>query len=95
MGYYTQYELTVTKGDEEVIRQAIAGEYGGYDPFSDVTKWYSWEKDCIYVSSKFPDAEFIIDGVGEEQPDMWRAWFRNGKMKQCSAKITFDEPEWK
>lgn len=94
MGYYTQYELAVENGDLEEIEEAITKKYDGYNPFGDSTKWYNYEDHCRLVSLDFPSATIIISGVGEEQPDMWKHWFRNGKHKKCVAEITFNEPDW-
>ena len=49
---------------------------------SEQVKWYDEEDDMIEFSKKFPDAEFIIHGEGEEQGDVWEHWYKNGTMKE-------------
>lgn len=41
---------------------------------------YEHDYDLIEFSKKYPNALFILDGVGEEYPDIWRKYFKNGKM---------------
>lgn len=61
-----------------------------YDGDSESMKWYEWEDDMRFFSKKFPTVLFTLNGEGEENDDMWKAYFKNGKMQFCKAKIAFD-----
>lgn len=39
----------------------------------------------------YPDVIFIVEGIGEEFPDIWKAWTKNGKMYKAYAQIKFPE----
>ena len=58
--------------------------------FGDSVKWYEHERDMRDFSKKYPDILFILSGEGEENEDVWRAYFKNGKMQKCKAIISFD-----
>lgn len=97
MGYYTSYTLEVIEGDEgliELFRQsdgeavyAIGNDVSSYEDI----KWYGHEKDLKRFSAQYPEALFKLSGTGEESPDIWIKYFRNGKVQFCKAMITFDE----
>lgn len=93
MGYYTKYELEYVNGaDRDAVLMAI-NEVSAYDdPFSDTCKWYNCHDDMRKVSLMFPGAEIMISGNGEEAPDFWRAWFKDGKMKYSKGVVTYAEP---
>ena len=97
MGYYTNYELeTVSGGDYETDYEQEVTDQVGYRPFECETKWYSFEKDMREVSKKHPNVLLKLSGEGEENGDLWEAYFLNGKMQMCKAKIeydTFDEAQ--
>lgn len=99
MGYYTDYELTVTPcekwkayaelhgGDEE----AVVHEFEQAS-FEDCVKWYNMHEDMINLSKNFPDTLFQIDGYGEEAGDMTRTFFMGGKsMKAALSFEPFDK----
>ena len=92
MGYLTNFELSATDEIAEAVEAAIL-EVSGYrfegGYLSDV-KWYDWEDDMRAVSKRFPGHLISLYGNGEEDGDIWRAYFANGKMQHCQAKITFD-----
>ena len=91
MGYYTKYELEVkeeTRTDidhEKEICDIVDYKY----LFEDATKWYDHEKDMRDYSKKYPRTLFILSGIGEESPDLWRRYFKNGKMQDTKAIITY------
>jgi hypothetical protein len=45
-------------------------------------KWYEHEKEMRASSLAHPDHVFQLDGVGEEQGDVWRKYFRAGRMQK-------------
>ena len=91
MGYYTIFELEVISGgDNETDYEQEVEEQADYYPFNDSTKWYDFEKDMRQVSKKHPSVLLKISGEGEENGDLWEAYFLNGKMQMCKAKIEYD-----
>ena len=54
-------------------------------------KWYDHEEDMRAFSLKHPGVLFEMTGEGEENEDMWRKYFKDGKMQVCKARITFDD----
>ena len=41
--------------------------------------WYDFEGDMLDYSTKYPNLLFIITTIGEDFPDLWRFFFKNGK----------------
>jgi hypothetical protein len=72
----------------------ISGMYQRLDGVwksSDRWKWYEHDDDMKILSSEFPEVLFILYGEGEENGDIWRSYYKNGKMKTLTARIVFDE----
>lgn len=91
MGYYTRFELAVINGgDYETDYEEVVKEQVDYNPFSDETKWYDFEKDMREVSKEHPNVLFELSGEGEEAGDLWKAYFKNGKMQMCKARVEYD-----
>ena len=93
MGYYTDYELYIENcffSEYDEIKQKLIDSIG-YDPFCQDVKWYGHELDMILFSKNYPDKIFILNGVGEEYPDIWRKYFKNGKIQTEQAIISFGE----
>lgn len=91
MGYYTMHELTVSDDriDDHIEGIEKISGYGGL--FEETVKWYGHEKDMRSYSKENPSVLFELKGEGEESGDLWKAYFKDGKMQQCKAKITYDE----
>ena len=53
-------------------------------------KWYEWEQDLRSFSQGYPDTLFELTGSGEDNGDLWAAYFKNGKMQKCPAQITYE-----
>lgn len=96
MGYYTRYELTVTPElDIAFIQNRIDGgrDLDDLEELSDeTTKWYEHEKDMRALSKDYPDHLFQLDGRGEEQGDVWRKYFKDGKMQKWVPEEQEPEP---
>ncbi|HBU90253.1 MAG TPA: hypothetical protein DEB53_03445 [Bacillus pumilus] len=97
MGYYTQYEVEMDK-DAELVREYVNENFDGngnltavFNGWDDELKWYGHEVDMRAVSRQFPDVLITLTGEGEDSGDMWRKYFKGGKMQECPAKITFDD----
>tara|TARA_R110000822_G_scaffold2258_2_gene10852 strand:- start:1339 stop:1638 length:300 start_codon:yes stop_codon:yes gene_type:complete len=91
MGYYTIFELQVISGsDYETDYEEVVSEQADHNPFVGESKWYGFEKDMLEVSKKHPNALFQLSGEGEENGDLWKAYFKEGKMQMCKARIEYD-----
>ena len=97
MGYYTDFSITYDTEDE-AIEKALLDKLSNYITEEDIfysiqfnAKWYSFEQDMKEISSLFPDILFTVEGNGDEQDDIWIAYFKYGKMQMEQAKITFGE----
>jgi len=94
MGYYTTFNL---KAPVELIQQFREEcEYAAHCLNEDGSsgesgKWYEHEDDMRAFSLEHPGVLFEMTGEGEENEDMWRKYFKDGKMQRCEARITFDD----
>ena len=93
MGYYTTYTLSTTQGydNQEEIEEKLQ-EISGYSiefGCNDSYKWYIHEQDMKELSKIYPETTFLLEGEGEDSEDIWRKYFKNGKMQACKAKIVF------
>lgn len=52
-------------------------------------KWYDYAEFMIKMSKTFPDYLFTLNGRGEENGDIWRAFYKNGKTYMEKAKMVF------
>lgn len=93
MGYYTRHELEILEGNDNVTdyEQEISEASGYSSCFDDEIKWYSHQEDMIEYSKKHPDTLFKLTGEGEEQPDMWQEYYKNGKTHRIVGKVVFEE----
>ena len=105
MGYYTHFELSVFEGtvDLDAVNKVISriinddDEYeafenlGGVLVCNDDMKWYDHDEDTAEMSKKFPGVVFCLDGKGEESGDIWRCYYKDGKIQICRAVISFSE----
>ena len=109
MGYLTSYEIAARTTDEKVLEdikelyeelfKETARVYSGriLAIGSDSVKWYEHAVDLKELSIKHPTVTFVLDGVGEEQGDLWQKIFLGGKMKYLEPEIVWpdeDSVEW-
>jgi hypothetical protein len=62
----------------------------GYDPFGDECKWYDHEEEMYRFSKEYPNVVFELSGKGEKNHDLWKKYFKNGKMQMSEAIITYE-----
>lgn len=86
MGYLTRYKLAT---DPYVPEEDITAQVG--DVFDIEVKWYNHEADMREVSQDYPRVLFTLEGRGEEHGDVWRKYFRDGKMQVTRARVTVIE----
>lgn len=104
MGYKTRYSLSVYAKEatlkpaemdtviEKLRAQDEDARYALYNNGDSQTecKWYAHEKAMRAISKAYPDVVFELEGIGEEQPDMWRKYFYRGLMQDVKAVITYE-----
>ena len=67
-------------------------EFFGKDGWShDTLKWYDWETDMMDASSQMPGVLITLTGSGEDDGDIWRAYFLDGRV-QCERPAIRFEP---
>ncbi len=101
MGYSTSYTLSVIGGDEMAIIAELREKYDSAayaldedGTTSESSKWYEHEEEVKAFSLDHPESLFTLNGIGEESPDVWVKYFKNGKMQVSRAEIIlapFDE----
>lgn len=107
MGYETRFKLTALtdrnysqrdylKVLAKIDPQEFFPEANSFEEeFEESRKWYNYKSDMKKLSLKFPDTYFLLYGVGEEQGDVWKAYFYNGEVQVIKAILTFkDEPSF-
>lgn len=106
MGYYTDFEITIDAIDD-VKRTEVddyvnsLGEDNGFSwmtnyatgQWSGNLKWYDWREDVAAVSAKFPDITIWVEGHGEDNEDVWKAYFKDGKGMFAKAELVFGDYE--
>lgn len=58
---------------------------------SDSATWYDHDRYMLELSKCHPDVVFRLHGEGEGAGDLWDAYYKNGKMQECRARIEYDE----
>ena len=97
MGYNTHFKLETSATskvegaiiaslpDHEEVRILLEDSYGTS------WKWYSWVNHMKAFSEKWPDVTFTLSGDGEDDGDIWRAYFQGGKMQSAKAKVVYEK----
>lgn len=92
MGYITHFYFeTVHKPWSFYEEYACNNESIDYVITEGSGKWYDHDADMLALSKLYPDEVFILRGVGEEFPDVWRTAYKDGKMYNSEPVITFPE----
>lgn len=101
MGYYTDYDVTISNLDNanqgvKIVQMLDMRDYHFSDDglnlnFSYNGKWYDWKEDCIRVSLQYPKILIELHGVGEDRDDRWKARVQNGLCEVVQAVITFPD----
>lgn len=98
MGYYTRFELDINRDGEQVIealKQSAAYTRFDHSDGTDIWcsedrwKWYEHEEELKAVSLQFPLSRITVTGYGENDGDIWRKYFVNGKMQSHRLAIEF------
>jgi len=92
MSYRTYFTLLVNGEFSPEHEEEINQKYNeGWDLFQDDQTWFNCDQDMKEYSLKYPELVFTLQGLGEDRDDMWFKYFKNGKMQECPAIITFDK----
>ena len=99
MGYSTDYELEIVSPtkDEIIAELNNTARKDGYDDLfcddgtAETMKWYEHEAHMRVLSLKFPTILFVLSGKGECPEDIWKKYFKAGKMQEAKAEITLAE----
>lgn len=98
MGYYTNFKIDIKPEEPKDLREYLDSEDSRYyaliealEDIGEPRKWYGHEDDMLEVSRKFPETIFELSGAGEEAGDLWRKYFKDGKIQRCHAQIMFEE----
>lgn len=96
MGYYTDFIINV-EGEEmsDDIVNAITSisqfEFEWHDDeISTYSKWYDCDDDMRELSELFPDKLFRVDGQGEDPDDIWRLYWKNGKVQESKRTVSYE-----
>ena len=98
MSYLTAFKL---EADVEGIEEIIKDLHSVYEitemaldsdgDFENKVYWYTHEEDMAEFSKRYPEILFTLYGEGEDNTDIWREYFKNGKYHTIFAKISFDD----
>ena len=97
MSYYTDYELIAENltADERTSVDKFIENASCLEPWGDGwgghCTWYDHENDLRKLSAKYPHAVFTLCGAGDGYEDLWRKYFKNGKMQYAPAQISYEE----
>ena len=101
MGYYTIFKLSAKDSEitDDMKKELSTINSYYFDNMNLIdelvegwfeAKWYDYVDNIKMLSLKFPTIVFILEGDGEENDDMWVAYFMNGKVQYEKAKITYN-----
>lgn len=104
MGYYSAYDLTVTKVGSESDAAALkeiareieklevleCGNLDGSYWFCHETKWYEDDDDMIRISEMFPEYLFVLERYGEDREDFGRTYYQGGRSHYCAGTMSFE-----
>lgn len=107
MGYYTTFTLGIQDKEkntsENINRLHLAlieidsdnkhvFDNDGTQVWSDGgIKWYEHSEDMEKVSKLLPDLVIQVDGEGEEVGDIWRSFWKNGKVHEAKRTVIVEE----
>ena len=94
MGYCSNFEVTLFEVSDPDLRDELNDSLEdliGYKfgTTTDQMKWYDCVDDLTKLSAKFPEVKFFVEVMGEDQPDMWRAYFFNGEANRVWPAIVW------
>ena len=77
---------------ENLVYSFIENHEGSFCYFLGANcKGYTWQKEMKELSQAFPYLLFTLEGKGDDDNDIWRAYFVDGKMQYTEAKLIYDD----
>jgi hypothetical protein len=84
------YALDWASGIKDIKKLRGKEAQGGfYISGTDTTKWYEHDKDMVELSEQFPSVLFELQGEGENSEDLWKTYYRGGRLQHASAIIVY------
>jgi hypothetical protein len=92
MGYHTNFEISAEPDVIDEDFEKVFLENTGYSLYRGGLegKWYKHHTDMEKISKLYPDVKFTVNGEGEENGDIWKAYYLNGKSQMCKVKTSFE-----
>jgi hypothetical protein len=104
MGYYTDHKISILDGDVDIddLAQRLEDMTGYHVEVAhkdavllQEAKWYECEEDMKALSRDNPHIIFLVEGEGEENGDIWRAFVKDGQWSYQKVQYTWpDPPDW-
>jgi hypothetical protein len=100
VGYYSYYSLDVDTEDSSHLKEDIIADLINENTEAEcalnadgqtinTAKWYESDNDMKLFSKKYPDVLFILFRYGQVLGDVGKSYFKNGRMKFCSANVSY------
>lgn len=93
MGYYTNFKLSVMPDNIENLDGILEDNTGYYwsGLYLHEAKWYEHDADMKKISKLHPEHVFQLDGNGEDDDDIWRIYYKNGKSQRSKFRMVYDD----
>lgn len=96
MGYETYHQFRIEGDDpsgltEEEHATAITKLADYTYLFEESCKWYNEEEDMMKYSLLYPKTVFNVTGEGEENGDLWSAFYLNGERQELRPEVIWPE----
>jgi len=106
MGYDTSFKIALIGNEDLSIVDEVVKSLRLHTPYklwntknkwapdritTDNCSWTHHTRDMKLISTLFPLITFEVEGSGEEQGDVWKEYFLNGKTARYEAVITIPE----
>ncbi len=99
MGYYTDFTIKAntsqTTFNEAITQLSDISGYTFHSHWNEArlleSKWYKHDSDMATLSNNFVDVLFEVCGVGEDEGDLWKSYYKNGKLFTSNGKIVFED----
>lgn len=74
-------------GNNDMVLALGRGLRGGGE---NTSQWRTHEDDMRKLSAAAPGHLFVLSGEGEDSGDLWRKYFKGGRMQEARARVEFD-----